>query len=152
MLLMLQALASQPAGNPARAMDALGRALALAEPGGFVRIFVNEGPTMNLLLHEVASRGIAPDYASRLLAASPVAESGLPASSVAHGPSSSASHHSSSPLIEPLSEREVVALIAEGLTNPEIAASLYLALNTVKAHTRNIYGKLDAHGRTQAIA
>jgi LuxR family maltose regulon positive regulatory protein len=57
-------------------------------------------------------------------------------------------------LIEPLSEREleVLQLIAEGLTNPEIAARLFLSLNTVKAHTRNIYGKLDVHSRTQATA
>ena len=57
-------------------------------------------------------------------------------------------------MIEPLSEREleVLDLIAEGLTNPEIAARLYLSLNTVKAHTRNIYGKLDVHTRTQAVA
>ena len=56
--------------------------------------------------------------------------------------------------IEPLSEREleVLQLIAEGLTNPEIAARLYISLNTVKVHTRNINGKLDAHNRTQAVA
>ena len=57
-------------------------------------------------------------------------------------------------LAEPLSEREVevLQLIAEGLTNPEIAARLFLSLNTVKVHTRNIYGKLGAHNRTQAVA
>ena len=57
-------------------------------------------------------------------------------------------------LIEPLSEREleVLQLIAEGLTNLEVADRLYLSLNTIKAHTRNIYGKLDAHSRTQAVA
>ena len=49
-------------------------------------------------------------------------------------------------------ETEVLQLIAEGLTNPEIADRLYLSLNTVKAHTRNIYGKLDVHSRTQAVA
>ena len=54
----------------------------------------------------------------------------------------------------PLSEREmeVLALVAQGLTNPEIADRLYLSLNTVKAHTRNIYGKLGVHNRTQAVA
>jgi LuxR family maltose regulon positive regulatory protein len=59
-----------------------------------------------------------------------------------------------SDLIEPLSEREleVLQLIAEGLTNREIAARLFLALNTVKAHTRNIYSKLGVHSRTQAVA
>ena len=56
--------------------------------------------------------------------------------------------------IEPLSEREleVLDLIAEGLTNPQIAARLFLSLNTVKTHTRSIYGKLDVHSRTQAVA
>jgi LuxR family maltose regulon positive regulatory protein len=57
-------------------------------------------------------------------------------------------------LLEPLSEREldVLQLIADGLTNREIATRLYLSLNTVKVHARNIYGKLDAHSRTQAVA
>jgi len=57
-------------------------------------------------------------------------------------------------LIEPLSEREleVLQLIAEGLTNREIASRLFVSLNTVKAHTRNIYGKLGVHNRTQAVA
>ena len=56
-------------------------------------------------------------------------------------------------MVEPQSdrEREVLELIAEGLTNPEIAARLYLSLNTVKTHTRNIYGKLGVHNRTQAV-
>jgi LuxR family maltose regulon positive regulatory protein len=57
-------------------------------------------------------------------------------------------------LIEPLTEREleVLELFAEGLTNREIASRLFLALNTVKAHSRNIYGKLGVHNRTQAVA
>ena len=57
------------------------------------------------------------------------------------------------PLIEPLSEREieVLQLIADGLTNREIANKLFLSLNTVKVHTRNIYGKLGAHHRTDAV-
>jgi LuxR family maltose regulon positive regulatory protein len=59
----------------------------------------------------------------------------------------------SSSLVEPLSEREleVLQLITQGLTNREIASRLYLSLNTVKAHTRNIYGKLAVHNRTQAV-
>jgi LuxR family maltose regulon positive regulatory protein len=66
----------------------------------------------------------------------------------------SISQHQVSDLLEPLSEREleVLQLLAQGLTNPEIASRLFLSLNTVKAHTRNIYGKLDAHSRTQAVA
>jgi len=61
---------------------------------------------------------------------------------------------SGSGLIEPLSEREleVLVLIAEGLTNQEIATRRYISLNTVKVHTRNIYGKLGVNNRTQAGA
>jgi LuxR family maltose regulon positive regulatory protein len=57
-------------------------------------------------------------------------------------------------LIEPLSEREieVLGLIAEGLTNQEVASRLFLSLHTIKAHTRNIYGKLGVHNRTEAVA
>jgi len=57
-------------------------------------------------------------------------------------------------LIEPLSEREleVLQLIAEGLSNQEIATRLFLSLHTVKTHTRNIYSKLNAHNRTEAVA
>ena len=101
---------------------------------------------MARLLYEALSRGIAPDYTRRLLAAFPVPESEQPTLPNALSPNAS--------LIEPLSEREleVIALLAEGLTNREIASRLYLAPNTVKAHTGNIYGKLDVHNRTQAVA
>ena len=119
---------------------------ALAEPGGFLRTFVREGPPMARLLYEAVKRGIAPDYARRLLAAFPVA--------LAEQAAPPETRISNAALVEPLSEREleVLQLIAEGLTNREIASRLYLALNTVKAHTRNIYGKLGVHNRTQAVA
>jgi LuxR family maltose regulon positive regulatory protein len=57
-------------------------------------------------------------------------------------------------LVEPLSEREleVLQLIAEGLTNPQIASRLFLSLHTIKVHAHNIYGKLGVHNRTQAVA
>jgi LuxR family maltose regulon positive regulatory protein len=145
-ILMLQALAFQAEGDTPRAMAALERALTLAEPEGFIRIFVDEGPPMARLLYEAAARGVAPDYVRRLLAAFPVAESEQAHPSTTQAPKPD--------LIEPLSEREleVLQLIAEGLTNQEIASRLFLALNTVKAHTRNIYGKLGVHNRTQAVA
>jgi LuxR family maltose regulon positive regulatory protein len=145
-ILILQAVAFEAGGEPSQAMSALEQALAVAEPGGFVRIFVDEGPSMARLLYGAASRGIAPDYARRLLAAFPMIE---PEQA---GPSRIQAHEPE--LIEPLSEREreVLQLVAEGLTNREIADRLFLSLNTVKAHTRNIYGKLNVHSRTQAIA
>jgi LuxR family maltose regulon positive regulatory protein len=144
-ILMLQALAFQAGGDTVRAMDTLERALSLAEPGGYVRIFVDEGPPMARLLYGVAARGITPDYVRKLLAAFPVAEPEQADLSKTQVPKSE--------LVEPLSEREieVLQLIAEGLTNQEIANRLYLSLNTVKVHTRNIYGKLGVHNRTQAV-
>jgi LuxR family maltose regulon positive regulatory protein len=144
--LILQAIAFQASGEPNEALIKLEQALVLAEPGGFIRIFVDEGPPMAGLLFEALSRGIVVDYVRQLLAAFPVEEQGE-----ADLPKSQATE---SDLIEPLSEREleVLQLIAEGLTNREIGERLFLSLNTVKAHTRNIYGKLVTHNRTQAVA
>ncbi len=145
-ILMLQTLASQSGGDTAQAMSTFEQALTLAEPEGFIRIFVDEGTPMARLLYEALTRGIAPDYTRRLLAAFPVVEQ-------EHNDSLQ-TQATKSELVEPLSEREleVLQLIAEGLTNQEIASSLYLSLNTVKVHTRNIYGKLGVNNRTQAVA
>jgi LuxR family maltose regulon positive regulatory protein len=140
---VLQALAHQGRGDTDAALSALGRALSTAEPLGYVRTFVDEGPPMARLLAEAADRGIVPDYARRLLAAFEDKAKDEPTASVRR-PSS---------IIEPLSGREleVLHLIAEGLSNREIAERLFLALSTVKVHTRNIYGKLGVHSRTQAV-
>jgi LuxR family maltose regulon positive regulatory protein len=145
-ILSLQAMAAQARGNSSLALSALENALTLAEPEGFVQTFLDEGPPMAHLLYEALRRGIAPEYVSQLLAAFPVTEP-EPAD-----PSTSPTQQSD--LLEPLSEREleVLHLIAEGLTNRKIASQLFLSLNTVKGHTRNIYGKLGVHSRTQAVA
>jgi LuxR family maltose regulon positive regulatory protein len=144
--LILLALVFSTQGETDQALVHLEKALSIGEPEGYVRIFVDEGPPMARLLYEGLSRGIAPDYVQRLLAAFPVDEPEQTDPSKSQVPKSE--------LVEPLSEREieVLQLIAEGLTNPEIAAKLYLSLNTVKAHTRNIYGKLGVSNRTQAVA
>jgi LuxR family maltose regulon positive regulatory protein len=149
-ILVLQALAWQAQGRPNEALTALERALSLGEPEGYVRTFVDEGAPLAQLLSEAVERGIAPEYVHRLLVVfgKPTKDEGRrtnlqPPSFVLH-PSS---------VVEPLSEREleVLQLIAEGLTNREIADRLFLALSTVKVHTRNIYGKLNVHSRTQAL-
>jgi LuxR family maltose regulon positive regulatory protein len=146
-ILLLQALAYQVRDNAAQATAALEQALISAEPKGFVRIFVDEGPPLERMLHEAATRGIASQYTRRLLSAFPAAAPEQTEKSRTQTPGPEGD------LIEPLNEREldVLQLIAEGLTNPEIASRLYLALNTVKSHTRNIYGKLGVHNRTQAV-
>jgi DNA-binding CsgD family transcriptional regulator len=140
-----QAVAFHAQGDTTQAMSRLERALAIAEPGGFIRTFADEGPPMGRVLYEALSREIAPDYVRRLLAAFPSVEPEQREPSKSQAPETE--------LIEPLSEREleVLQLIAEGLTNREIASRLFLSLNTVKTHTRNVYGKLDVHNRTQAV-
>jgi LuxR family maltose regulon positive regulatory protein len=145
-VLLLQALAFQAGGDTDQAIAALEQALTLAAPRGFIRIFVDEGPPIAGLLYKALERGISPDYVRRLLAAFPVVEPEKTASFSTQVPKSE--------LIEPLSVREieVLQLIAEGLTNREIAVRLFLSVNTVKAHSRNIYGKLGAHNRTEAAA
>jgi LuxR family maltose regulon positive regulatory protein len=151
-LLMLQALAFQARGDTDRALTSLEGALALAEPGGFIRIFVDEGSPVARPLYQVLSRpeappkGVSPDYVRRLLAAFP-----NPEPEPAGAPQTQGAGFE---WVEPLSEREleVLELIAEGLTNQEIASRLFISLNTVKVHTRNIYGKLGVHHRTQAVA
>ena len=100
---------------------------------------------MGRLLYEALGREISPAYVSKLLTAFSTTEADPTVPSQRQVPERE--------LVEALSEREieVLQLIAEGLTNPEIAARLYLSLNTVKVHTRNIYGKLGVNKRTQAV-
>ena len=145
-ILMLQALSYQKQGKTDQAMFALERSLTLAEPEGFIRTFVDEGPPMARLLYEALSHEIEPDYVQRLLRAFPVEETEKTNASQPHGPDSE--------LIEPLSEREieVLQLIAQGLSNREVGDRLYLTLNTVKSHSRTIYSKLGVNNRTQAVA
>jgi len=145
-ILVLQALAHEAQGDSSTALVPLERALSLAETEGYVRIFVDEGLPMARLLYEALSQGVESDYIRRLLAAFPVAESEQTASSPMRG--------SKSELVEPLSEREleVLQLIAEGLTNQEVATRLYLSLHTVKVHARNIFTKLAVKNRAQAVA
>ncbi|MFC1997350.1 LuxR C-terminal-related transcriptional regulator [Chloroflexota bacterium] len=150
-ILVLQALAHEAQGDISPALVSLERALVLAEPEGYVRLFVDEGPPMALLLHEILSRakslnrGISPDYVHQLLAAFPDAEP-EPAASVQR-------QAAGSELVESLSKREidVLELIAAGHKYQEIAERLVISLNTVRHHTKNIYSKLEVNNRTQAI-
>ena len=153
--LVLQAVAQHALGEEGDAMRSLGDALALAEPGGFIRLFVDEVPPMADLLSAAAAQGIRPDYVGRLLAAfRREAQDERPAfpapassalASPAPGPSASA---------ELLSAREleVLRLIAQGLSNREIGTRLFLALDTVKGHNRRIFEKLNVRRRTEAVA
>jgi len=146
-LLTVQALALAAQGERASAAQVLQRALALAEPEGYVRTFVDEGEPMRILLERMnTSRegGTKQNYIRKLLAAFGQSDALdlHPASRIPHT------------LVESLSKREleVLRLIAEGLSNQEIAQRLYLSVPTVKWHTTRIYGKLGVTNRTQAVA
>ncbi len=144
-LLVLQTLVLNAREKQDQAVRTLSRALALAEPQNYVRIFVDEGEPMVRLLYQAAAEGIAPIYTSELLAAFP---------DTALMPVERSRRKTASKMIEPLSGREIEVLdcIAEGLSNREIAQRLTISLTTVKTHTRNIYSKLDVNSRTQAVA
>lgn len=144
-ILILQALVLDAQGKSALALAALARALQLAAPEGYVRIFVDEGSPMIRLLREATTQHGMQPYVSRLLAAS---EAEQPSQS---DPLSRSAAH---PLVEPLSAREleVLQLIEKGLSNQEISDRLFLALTTVKGHNRNIFGKLGVQRRTEAVA
>ena len=152
-VMVLQAVALHAHGEEDRAVQLLGEALALAEPGGFIRIFVDEGEPMRLtisdfrLLIEKQPRGQAHKllgYVDKLLSAfaQPAA---MPQSKI---------QNPKSKMLEPLSPREVevLHLIAQGLSNREIGERLFLALDTVKGHNRNIFDKLHVQSRTEAVA
>ena len=149
-ILALQAMALHAKGHKEQAASTLAEALALAEPEGYVRTFVDEGPEMAELLsgvlktqrsgHWYSSGRVPSHYLRKLLAA--LERDSAPAASPTAG------------LPEPLSEREleVLALIAAGKANRSIASELFVSVGTIKTHLNNLYRKLGVHSRTQAVA
>jgi LuxR family maltose regulon positive regulatory protein len=144
-VLVLQAVALQAHGDKDSAVRLLGDALVLAAPGGFIRLFVDEGRPMAHLLSAAATKGIMPDYIGRVLAVFEAEE---------QKSENDSSPPTAQPLLEPLSHREleVLQLMAQGLSNQEISERFFLALSTVKGHNRNIFGKLQVQRRTEAVA
>jgi LuxR family transcriptional regulator, maltose regulon positive regulatory protein len=142
-VLVLQSQAFHAQGERQKALAALERALRLAAPEGYVRIFVDEGEPMLTLLHLAQKHSFEPAYTDALLAASSKTTR-VNAPDLAGSPA----------LVEPLTEREreVLRLLYEGASNGEIARRLVVSVNTVKKHVFNICGKLGAQNRTQAIA
>ncbi|MBN1680190.1 MAG: tetratricopeptide repeat protein [Anaerolineae bacterium] len=135
---ILLALLETRSGDHDAACDALFRAVQLAAPGGYSQAFLEEDRRILALLPDV--RHAAPEFVDRVLVAAT-----RPASK--HGATAQ-------PLIDPLSVREleVLALVADGLANRAIAQHLFITVGTVKGHVNHIYGKLNVHSRTQAVA
>jgi LuxR family maltose regulon positive regulatory protein len=136
-ILLLQALVFDESGQTPRALLALDKALKLAIPSGFKRIFLNEGMPVKLLLQKELTRGIHTAFVEELLASFGKTDSlfSLPE------------------LVEPLTEREVefLRLMAHGLTNREICAELNISMGTANTHARHLFRKLGIHSRSQAV-
>ena len=137
---MLEALALQAKDQLEAALGTLQKTLILAEPEGYIRLFVDEGAPMQSLLQHSASHGISRDYTNTLLEA--FGGTDPPTVTLL-----------AQPLVEPLSDRElqVLRLVAAGLSSREIGDELVISTNTVNSHIKNIYGKLGAHSRVQAV-
>ncbi|MCC7360605.1 MAG: hypothetical protein IT317_14085, partial [Anaerolineales bacterium] len=150
-ILLVQAQAFDAQGDRPAALAALGQALALAAPEGYIRRFVDEGPALWALLQAVDPNAIvgAPSYVAMLLAAIAAEPGGHPRSAPAQP-----AVRANAGLDEPLTAREleVLRLIAAGQSNAQIAQALVIAVSTVKTHTNTIFGKLGVTSRTQAIA
>ncbi len=144
--LMLRALALQAQGDVPTALVLLEQALVLAEPEGFVRLFLDEGLAMAHLLRASTTRKVRPDLAGRLLAA-------LEPAQPLHTNEAPSIASPVVQLVEPLSEREleVLRLLRTELSGPDIARELFVSLNTFNTHTRNIYGKLGVNSRRAAV-
>jgi LuxR family maltose regulon positive regulatory protein len=138
--LILKSLALADTGDMSRALTVLAKALMLGQPEGYERVFVDEGLPMEKLLRRAGSHGVSPKYVAELLSKFDREMETIPALQ--------------QPLIEPLTEREmeVLRLLADGLSNQEIARQLVVALGTAKTHTASLYRKLDVVSRTQAVA
>ncbi len=137
-ILVLQALARHAAGDVPTAQAIIDRALILAEPEGYARVFLDEGSPLTDLLGAVRLRGVAKDHARRLLASD----------------RGTARRTSSRPgLVDPLSDRErdVLRLLRTDLSGPEIAGELVVSVNTMRTHTKSIYSKLGVNTRLAAV-
>ncbi|MBN1177640.1 MAG: helix-turn-helix transcriptional regulator [Anaerolineae bacterium] len=147
-VLAMQARILQMQGLEERAVFTLGRALFLARPEGHVRSLIGLGPPMAKLLRQAAAQGIEAEYATYLLTEMAALPAPLPQASLAPIPP-----RDYSPLVEPLTEREmdVLRLLGSGFSNQEIAYELVISVGTVKNHLKRIYGKLDVHSRTHAV-
>jgi LuxR family transcriptional regulator, maltose regulon positive regulatory protein len=150
-LVVLQALILQAQDDEPGALVALQRALTLAEPEGYIRTFADEGEPMADLLQRLLRvwrqerpEDVPLDYASRLLAALDVDMK---------APSGTDVRDAATLILDPITGREleVLRLLDSELSNREIAARLFVSLDTVKSHTRHLYAKLGVHNRHQAV-
>ena len=153
----LQALAHQILGEREQALGQLGQAIELAQPEGFVRLFVDEGNTLLPLFKQIAGRGLAIAYIQQLLPLFDETTQSKPpptakTSPIEYSPNK-VEADSVPPLLNPLTDRELATLryLASDLTIPEIAEQMVVAPSTIRTYVKRIYGKLDVHTRLEAV-
>jgi len=136
-ILVLKALALSCAGSTQEALVWLVKALTLAEPGGYIRTFVDEGRPMGKLLQQTLNQGVRREYVGKLLSTIEVETAG----------------QVETVILESLSPREmeVLGFLVTDISIPEIAGILYITEHTVRSHVKSIYGKLDVHSRIAAV-
>jgi len=149
--LALRALLSNKTGETAHAVEQLGSAVSLAQPGGFIRLFVDIGPELVPLLNRLEIKGEKLQYVGRILAAFGSEGGGTDAAQA--DATARVTINDVSGLPEPLSRREneVLGLLAARMTNKEIGERLFISTATVKRHAHNIYAKLNVKGRREAV-
>jgi LuxR family maltose regulon positive regulatory protein len=137
-ILIVHALARHASGDLQGAIASLDAAVAIAEPAGYVRVFLDEGRSMTALLKAAAKRSGASSYLQML------------ARAASGGPDRAPDQQG---LVEPLSQREldVLRLLRSDLSGPEIANELVVSLNTLRTHTKSIYAKLGVTSRRSAV-
>jgi LuxR family transcriptional regulator, maltose regulon positive regulatory protein len=151
-ILSLRAVALQKRGKAEEALTVLKRALTLARPGGFVFGFLEFGPPLADLLNRLVKKNVLVDYIGEILSACRNVETGT-GQDVSDDQSVQRSSISNQALVEPLTNREleVIDLLAQRMSNKEIAAKLFISPETVKRHTINIYQKLGVNSRREAV-
>jgi len=139
-VLALQALLYNTLGDDQAAFKALTQSVLLAQPGGFIRVFVDLGPRMATLLNRLSTHMVAPDYIGKILGAFPA-------------PKPAVASNGLQEIIAPLTGREleILVFLAQRLSNKEIASELVISPITVKRHTINIYQKLNVKSRREAV-
>jgi LuxR family transcriptional regulator, maltose regulon positive regulatory protein len=139
-VLALQALLYNLLGNEQASFNALTKSVQLAQPGGFIRVFVDLGPQMANLLNRLSNRGVVPEYIAKILGAFPALKPAVSSAGLEE-------------IVAPLTGREleILVFLAQRLSNKEIASELVISPITVKRHTINIYQKLNVKSRREAV-
>jgi LuxR family maltose regulon positive regulatory protein len=156
-VLALQAIHHDTIGEKSAALDKLTTALNLAEPGGYIRLFVDLGPQMFGLLKQLVRQNVAWGYIEQILAAFRDDERAVGPEAVDRPTASPRQPERpsppSQPLVEPLTNREldVLELLAQRLSNKEIADKLFISTETIKSHLQNIFQKLEVSKRREAV-